>query len=144
MFDSANNENKSDDLDSPLCISIEYSHDRLYEQCFTTDPGFRSIPNPPPTQTPMPSGCHQPDQPSLLYTYDFFSYRYATGSDLFNSASSSIEGRSILHFIIGATSSLSKVGCGLMPSHRLKVGCRQLTHSLSSDAICTITLKVRT
>ncbi|KAI3768221.1 hypothetical protein L2E82_18720 [Cichorium intybus] len=62
------------------------------------------------------------------------------GSDLFNSASSSIEGRSILHFIIGASSSLSKVGYGLMPSHRLKVGCRQMTHSLSSDAMCTITV----
>ncbi|KAI3790692.1 hypothetical protein L2E82_03923 [Cichorium intybus] len=145
MFDSANNENKSDDLDSPLCISIEFlTRKRSIGGGDGSDPGFRSIPNPPPTQTPMPSGCHQPDLPSLLYTYDFFSYRYATGSDLFNSASSSIEGRSILHFIIGATSSLSKVGCGLMPSHRLKVGCRQLTHSLSSDAMCTITLKVRT
>ncbi|KAI3724615.1 hypothetical protein L2E82_36398 [Cichorium intybus] len=61
----------------------------------------------------------------LLRTPNFFSYLYATGADLFNSASSSTEGRSILHFIIGATSSLS---------HRLKVGCRQLTHSSSSSS----------
>ncbi|KAI3791080.1 hypothetical protein L2E82_04665 [Cichorium intybus] len=44
MFDSGNNENKSDDLDSPLCISIEYSHDRLYEQCFTTTQASDSSP----------------------------------------------------------------------------------------------------
>ncbi|KAI3752522.1 hypothetical protein L2E82_24556 [Cichorium intybus] len=159
MFDSANNENKSDDLDSPLCISIEYSHDRLYEQCFTTTQASDSSPEKGRLEAVMDpilafdqSLVHLRPRPlCLLVAINPICLLYSTpttsspiGSDLFNSASSSIEGRSILHFIIGATSSLSKVGCGLMPSHRLKVGCRQLTHSLSSDAMCTITLKVRT